>query len=328
MVPVLSRATTLHALLEEFPFLREHLRGLHPVFSRLGHSGRPRPWERVTTLADLATTMDRPWPELLRDLQEEVRRVTGAAPPTIGDAAEQDLRRAGDLRSLLKQLEDGASLESAAKRLDAETRGLDAESVAALAHAADRREALADQGPGRAAGLHPDWPPARLSLPPGHPVRSLLDEIARLGELVSHVDQVVEGLGPAVTPSRWRQARPVLQGLLERLDLLDRQRRRLRLAWRVTLVSRGGQSVTVHVDGAMETACAAVRQAQVDVGGGDVTVAVGTVRAALRDVRAALAAEEELLAPAALRWLDGDDWEVVAEMERLVGPAIASDQPV
>jgi hypothetical protein len=328
MVRVLSRATTLHTLLEEYPFLREHLRGLHPVFARLARPGPPGPWERVATLGELATTMDRPWPELLRDLQEEVRRVTGSAPPTLSDPDERGSRLAGDLRSLLKQLEDGASLESVAQRLDAETRGLDAESVAALAHAADRRDALVDQDPGGPASVQADWPPARLSLPPGHPVRSLLDEIARLGDLVTHIDQVVDGLAPTVTPSRWRQARPVLKGLLERLGLLDHQRRRLRMAWRATLASRGGQTVTAYVDGAVETACSAVRQARVDVEGGDAAVALAAVRVAVRDVRAALVAEEELLVPAALRWLDADDWEAVAEMERLIGPAIAADQSV
>ncbi len=86
MVPVLSRATTLHALLEEFPFLGTTCAACtrsSPVSTPVG---RGPGWARWSRVADLATTMDRPWPELLRDLQAEVRRVTGAAPPISEDA--------------------------------------------------------------------------------------------------------------------------------------------------------------------------------------------------------------------------------------------------
>jgi hypothetical protein len=320
---VLARTTTLYVLLEEYPFLREHLRDLHPAFARLASGREPDRWARVVSLGELATAMDLPWPEFLHHLQEEIRRTTGVAPPLAASPSTLAPGLADDLRSILREFEAGASLASLAERLEARTRGLDAESVAAFARAGERS---GNAGLAQATGQPVDWPPARLSLSLGHPVRRLLDESARIRDLVGHAADVLDGVADATPHGRWRQARPVLDKLLGQLQGLDVQRRRLRVAWRATLVSRGGQSVAAFVDAAMGDAEDALTRARTETQKGDRATAVGAATVALGKVRSVLVAEEELLAPAALRWLDDDDWEAVAEQERLVGPALAGDQ--
>ncbi len=325
---MLARTSTLHALLEQYPFLEDFLVARHEIFGRLTQPAAARRWARVVTLSELATAMDLPWLEFLREVQAEVRRVTGASPPISEDVAglKADARLQEELRTILDELEDGAPLDDLAGRLDALTQGLDSEAVAALA----RDLVVGRGGPGnamtQAAGQTGEWPAARLALHPGHPVRALLDEAARLGDLATSVEDLAGTLASPVRAGRWREARPALAGLLTKLLQLDRQARRLRLAWYPTLLSRGGHGVAALVDTGLVAALDALEQALTVTGKGEAEPAVGAARHATGLLRRALAAEEELLVPVALGGLDDDDWEAVAEQERVIGWALARDQ--
>ena len=325
---MLSRTTTLYAVLEEYPFLEDFLVAFDNAFDRLAQPAQGTTWARVVTLAELATAMDLPWLEFLREIQREVRRVTGVAPPIVGEVPElpSDPRLGDDMRAILGELESGAPLDDLAERFDALTHGLNAEEAAALARQLGVIDEVSGQAIARSAGQSDDWPAARLSLHPGHPVRALLGEGARLRGLATHVEEVVDGLGNPVRAERWRQARPALQSLLERLGELDRQARRLRLAWYPTLSNRGGLSVTALVDAELTEALDAVERSRAAAADDVPVFVVGATRRAIEMMRRALVAEEELLAPAAMRGLDDDDWEVVAEQERVVGWALARDE--
>ena len=84
---MLARTSTLYALLEQYPFLEDYLAARHEIFGRLAEPAGARGWARVLTLSELATAMNLPWLEFLREVQAEVRRVTGASPPIIEDIA-------------------------------------------------------------------------------------------------------------------------------------------------------------------------------------------------------------------------------------------------
>ena len=325
---MLARTSTLYALLEQYPFLEDYLAARHEIFGRLAEPAGARGWARVLTLSELATAMNLPWLEFLREVQAEVRRVTGASPLIIEDIAglTPDARFGEELHAILVELEDGAPLDDLAGRLDALTQGLDAEAVAALARDLVTGRGDPENAMAQAVGQTGEWPAARLALHPGHPARALLDEAARLGDLATSVEDLVGGLTSPVGGGRWREARPALEGLLARLVELDRQARRLRLAWYPTLSSRGGHGVAALVDADLVAALDALERALSAAGKGEAETAIGAARHATDLLRRALAAEEELLVPAALHGLDDDDWEAVAEQERVIGWALARDQ--
>jgi hypothetical protein len=326
---VLTGTTTLFALLEAYPFLEDFLVARHPAFGRLAGPGRGRGWARVATLGQLATAMDLPWLEFLRELRAEVQRQTGVA-PAIAEVANgaADPRLHDALREALRDLERGAALDELAARLDRRTQGLDAAQVAALARGAGMSaagaESMMPSGPLQPA----DVPATRLSLSPGHPVRALLEEGARVRDLTSHVEDLLDGLQGSKGAERWSRARPALAGLLRRLVEVERQARRLRQAWYATVSSRGGHAVTVLVDEGLSAAVDGVRHALAVVEKGDREPAMTASRSAGSLVLDALAAEEELLVPVALSSLADDDWEAVAEQERVVGWALTRDQPL
>jgi hypothetical protein len=326
---VLARTTTLYDLLELYPFLERFLAGRHPVFERLSRTGSGRRWTRVTTLDSLATSMDLPRLELLREIQSEVKRVTGSSPVIAGvlTGPPNDERLGGEVLDVVRELESGATIAQAAARLEALTQGLDAEGVAKLARERDRQGSRVNRAAG-AAGRPDGWPAAPAALHPGHPVRSLQQEGARLEGLAGLIDELVDGLGDPPDDHRWAESRTPLRRLLERLREMERQARRLRLAWYPPVASRVGASVPVLVSARLDEAREALQRLIVMASGEDVAAIAAQARAAMALLRRALAAEEELLVPAALSALDDDDWEVVAEQERVVGWALDPSQAV
>lgn len=318
---MIARTTTLYDLLEEYPCLEDFFAGFPEAFDRLAAPASGRAWARVVTIAELATAMNLPWLDFLRRIQAEVRRVSGVAPAIADDplGLTPDAGVKDDLRALLLELESGASLDDLTERIDALTHGLDAEAVAALARDLERADRVSGRGIAATAGQSADWPAVRLSLHPGHPARALLDEGALFRGLATHIEEVLDGLGNPVGIERWREARPVLETLLERLGELERQARRLRLAWYPTVSSRGTHSVTALVDAELSEALDVVRRSRVAAAKDDAALAMGVTRKAIELARRALVSQEVLLVPAAMRSMDDDDWEAVAEQERVIG---------
>ena len=323
---MLTRTTTLYALLEEYPFLATSLSARHPVFARLGDRASARRWTRVATLQEVATTMDIPWLDLAREVQEEVRSVTGAAPAIAEAAPSDDRRLRDDVRDLVLELERGAPLGDLAARLDELTPGMDAEGVAALARERGM-DAVASAGTAAwAAGPPTESAAAHAALHPGHPIRALQQECSRLADLAQVVMEVVDRLGDPLDGARWAEARKPFGSLVARLGEIAVQSRRLRLAWYTTLASRVGPSVPAVVAERLGEAVAALDKLRAAVSTGDAGAVTAQARAAITHVRRALAAEEELLVPAAFQALDEDDWEAVAEQERVVGWALDPGQ--
>jgi hypothetical protein len=319
---VLARTTTLYALLEEYPFLATSLAARHPVLARLGDRASARRWTRVATLREVATTMDIPWLDLAREIQEEVRSVTGTVPAIAGAVSGDDRRLRDDVRDVILELERGAPIGDLAVRLDELTPGMDAEGVAALARERGM-EGMATAGVAAwAAGKPTESPAPHAALHPGHPIRALQQECSRLADLAHLVTEVVDTLGDPPDGARWAEARVPLGGLVARLGEIAVQSRRLRLAWYAALGSRIGPSVPAVVSERLDEAIAALDKLRIAVSGNDAGAVTTQARTAITHVRRALAVERELLVPAAFQALDEDDWEAVAEQERVVGWAL------
>jgi hypothetical protein len=322
---MLARTTTVHALLAAYPFLTAFLADRDEVLARLRDPASAGRWARVVTLGEVAVEMDVPWLDLLRQIQAEVRRVTGVAPPIAGAGSPDEADFGDDVRGVIRDLERGAPIAVLAARLDELTKGMDADAVAALLEepAAASAAALAA---GRQSARATEVPGAHAALRPGHPIVALERECGRLSGLADLVEEVVDGLGDPPEAARLDDARAPLLALLERLRELDRQARRLRLAWYTTLGSRVGPSVAALVAQRLAEALDGVARMRLAVCGEDAAAVVTQAHAGLALVRRALAAEEELLVPAASRALDDDDWEAVAEQERAIGWALDSGQ--
>jgi len=327
---VLTRTTTLHTLLGEYPFLDDFLVSRHPFFARLGDSDASRRWLRVAALQDVAVAMDLPWLDLLREIQAEIGRVTGAAPAIAGAAPgpAEDSAMGDDVLGVLRELAHGTSIGALAARIDELTGGLDAEEVAAVARSREREAGVRAASTAGIVGPVSGWPAALTALGPSHPLRALERERSRLAALASLVEGVVEAIGDPPDEARWHEAGPAFGGLVAKLGDMERQGRRLRLAWYPVVAARIGPSIPEMVGERVGEAVEALDRARATTGPGEVAaaVAVALARAAVAAVRRALDAEEEFLAPAAFRALDDDDWADVAGQEGAAGWALDAGQ--
>jgi hypothetical protein len=314
---MLARTTTVYELLTTYPFLTAFLADRDAALARLREPSSAGRWARVVTLGEVAVEMDVPWLELVRQIQAEVRRVTGVAPPIAGAGPPDETGLGDDVRGLMRDLERGVPIDVLAARLDELTRGMGTDAVAAL---------LEETAPASGAVLAAELPGAHAALRPGHPIAALRRECGRLSGLADLVEEVVDGLGDPPEAARLNDARAPLLALLDRLHELDRQARRLRLAWFTTLESRVGPSVAALVSQRIAEALEAVARMRLAVCGDEPVAVAGQARTGVALVRRALAAEEELLVPAAFGALDDDDWEAVAEQERVIGWALDSGQ--
>lgn len=324
---MLSAHTTIYTLLVDYPFLTGFLTRRDRAFVRLRDPSSAARWARVATLGELTVEMDLPCPDLLREIQTEVLRVTGVAPTIAGatpvTSAEEGL--AGDVRDLVRALEDGAPLDVLAARLDALIREAEPRRATSVA---------ARSAPGTGSLGEPAMPVAPAgglvgpSVPPhpDHPVAAVRRECVRLARLADLLEEVVGGIGDPPDPERLEGARAPLLGLIDRLRELDRQARRLRLAWYAPLSSRSGPSVATLTADRIDEALARLERLRVAVSGDEAAAVVAQAREGVALVRRALVTAEELLVPAADRVLDDDDWEAVAEQERLIGWALDSGQ--
>ena len=320
--------TTVHALLAAYPSLREQLLAYDPAFSPLvGPEGRAASWARVTTLNDLAVSMDVSWRRVVDDLRERIERDGGDAPPVAGSGTvSRDDERLTALRMIVGQLENGGSLPLLAERLHALTAGLTAADTAALERAlADGADRARDEAEARlmqAAGA-----PQAVASPPGHPLDGQRRAGRQLRSLTGDLAGELAKIGGSPSRRRWRSAKPMVQRLIERISDAETMFRRHRRAWFPALSAHGVEGLGTLLADREGEALELLRRLRLAVARDDAAFVAdaGTRLAELIDDL--LGTFDAVLVPLAERHLSQGDWAVVRELEDGVGYAFIPPPP-
>lgn len=322
--------TTVHGLLAAYPFLRPRLLAAGPAFAPLGDEGeRAAAWTRVTTMNDVAVSMDVPWRRLVRDIREYIAAEMGDAPPVAGTGTvSQDDQRLAGLRGIAVELEDGGSLLELAERLQGLTAGLSPADAAALERAlADGAEQAHDEAEARvmrAAEMPQQVAPPP---PPGHPLDSQRRAGEQLRRLTHDLGVELERMGGSPSRRRWRSAKPMVQRLVERIADVEAMFRRHRQAWLPALavheVTGLGPLLTDREAEALELLPRLRRALEHD----DSAFVAEAGARLIRLVDDVLGTVELVLVPLAERHLSENDWAVVRELEDDVGFAFIAVPP-
>ena len=195
----LSSNTSLHQLMERYPFLLEFLAGYNKKFELLQNPLMRATVGRAATLGRVAEMGDIPLEDLLRDIATEVRNRTGddllngappapVVPPKEGAAA---------MKELIKDLHDGLPPEEARQRFDDLIKNVSPEQIGAMEEQLIR-EGMPVQEIQRMCDLHVAVmrggldQNAEVTAPPGHPIHTYMaaNEVItalanRLGDLAS-----------------------------------------------------------------------------------------------------------------------------------------------
>jgi hypothetical protein len=316
------------AVLDAYPFLTDYLGDYEGMRVSPSSSTRWNRWVRVTSLADLAASLDVTWTELARDLGEEVARVTGRAPAIIdGDRAVADRARLGEMRDIAARLEEGGSLLDLARELREVTEGLDKEEAAAL----DSALGATVEASRGAADLHLEAVAAggRLGglLPEGHPLDNLRREGVCARRLCDSLQHQLERLGGSPSRRRWRESRPAVRRLVDELSNVESRFRRVQQAWFPALAVLGVEGPEALIGDRQAKALESLRRLRLAVARDDAAFVVENGTRLVELLDDLLVTEEEVLAPLAERHLAPGDWAAVRELEDSVAWSLIPSPP-
>jgi DUF438 domain-containing protein len=314
-------------LLRSYPALGSFLTRRHPVFRRLEDTAAGSAWSRVTTLEDVALAMDVAWRVLAHDIAAEVARSGGKEPQIagLGSPAGKSAPRVDEVRAIAADLEAGEPLQSAAERLGSLTEDLSDEELAALeeAMAADAswQKKAADAAVRRAVTA-PTGDVSGLALGAGHPLEVLHREGDHLGRVCTDLRRLLESLGASPTRRDWLAVRSAVERLVGTLSEVERRFRRLRQAWfpALAVYETGGPAALLGDRQAQ--ALEYLWRLRIALGRDDAALVVETGLRLLDLIDYLVAADQQVLAPLAARYLSPADWAVVREIEDGVGWAL------
>jgi DUF438 domain-containing protein len=311
---VLGPRTTLHELLVAYPALREQL-AARAGLERLRQSSAVDRWARVVTLAEAAELTDVPWRRLAADVQALVA-AAGTTPPEVAGAERtsgERSQRLEELHAIFADLERGVPLVTLAARLEAVFDGLGPGEAEQLEEAARVAGQTATHEP--AAEAEPLTAPA----PAGHPLATMRDEGAQVRRLCDGLREELDLLGGSPSRRRWRQARPMVVRLVERMTAVEARFRRQQQAWFPALAVHGQEGPAQLLAAAQAESLELVRRLRLAVARDDGRFVVEAGRRLLELLDDVLLTEEQVLEPLAERHLSEADWVVVRELEDGVG---------
>ena len=208
----LDSNTSLHQLLERYPFLLEFLGGYNKKFELLQNPIMRATVGRAATLGRVAEMGDIPLEDLLRDIATEVRERTGEAPTdgtsgAVPTAPGGGTGGAAEMKRLIEDLHDGLPPEEARQRFDELIRDISPEQIGAMEEQLIR-EGMPVQEIQRMCDLHVAVmrggldQNAEVTAPPGHPVHTYMAANEVITGLANRVGDLASRLsgGTAATP--------------------------------------------------------------------------------------------------------------------------------
>jgi DUF438 domain-containing protein len=161
-----------------------------------------------------------------------------------------------------------------------------------------------------------------LSPSPGHPLELLRREAALLGQLRDGLEAELARLGGSPSRRRWRQDKPLVARLVERLSGIELRFRREQQAWFPALGVHGVDGPRGLLEPRQQEALETLRRLRLAVEHDDASSAVETGARLLREIDDLLAQDGRLLEPLAQRHFSAGDWAAVREIEDGVGWAL------
>lgn len=328
---VLGPRTTVFALLTAYPFLDRFLLGYGEAFFRLSAPGGLTGWARKVTLGDVALELNITWRRLVREIGDEVMRVSGRGAAVAGSQSpvDEDDGRLVELRRIAARLEAGGSLVELAGDLSDVTAGLDpAQTLAleqALTAAVDEARHAADRSVETAAEVSGDA--VRLPYPRGHPVDTLRREAVMVRRLCADLRAELERLGGSASRRRWRASRDLIERLVGRLSEVEQRFRRQQQAWFPALAVLGVEGPAALMGDRQAQALESLRRLRLAVARDDAAFVVDSGTRLLDLLDDLLSIDDQVLVPLAERNLAAGDWAALREMEDGLGWALIPAPP-
>ncbi len=322
----ITEKTTVHELIEAYPYLREWLVAYADDFKKLENPVLYNTVARVATLETAASMADVEVEKFLDDVRSEVARreivaeESGGGEPQL--SAEESERRQEQLKAIIRRLHDGASVADVKADFDALTLGIDATEIARLEQALIA-EGMPVEEVTRLCDVHvtvfkdalEEKPDATVAA--GHPVDSYQRENVVVAEITASLRCLLDRLAAGSDP----EALTETGAELERLAQIDVHYLRKENQLFPVLETHGVEGPTKVMWGLDDDIRGRIKNARALAAAGDVSGLTTTLPETLTMVDDMVYKEEKILFPTALGVVTAEEWERIGSGDAEIGYA-------
>jgi uncharacterized protein len=226
---VITPQTTIHSLLNEYPFLKDFLTSYNPEFKKLANPVLRRTMGRMATLERAADMAGVPLEQMEHDIVAEIGRVTGVAPEIQAKAgfATVDQARQEELKAIVKELHAGASPDDLKDRFAELVEDVDATEIAAMEQRLIE-EGIPETEVKRLCDVHVQVFAEALDeheavqAPAGHPIDTFMRENQAFRQVLVSLRKVSEAIGRPARRDEWERLAPAFHATVERVREFER----------------------------------------------------------------------------------------------------------
>ncbi|HET6352165.1 MAG TPA: DUF438 domain-containing protein [Coriobacteriia bacterium] len=325
----ITAETTIHQLLEAYPYLRPWLVSYAPDFKKLDNPVLYNTMARVATLEAAASMGEVPVEKLLDDIRTQVAQHEIAAEETAGIGAapaEGADRRQELLKQIIRQLHDGAPVEVVKAEFDQLVSEVDSAEIARMEQALIA-EGMPIEEVQRLCDVHvtvfkealEEKPDAEVA--EGHPIDNYRRENEVVGELTAAVRSSAQILS-AATDDETRHAAVDAIGLeLERLAQVEIHYLRKENQLFPVLEKHGVEGPTKVMWGLDDDIRGRIKAARTLLAAGDLSSVTKMLPELLGMIDDMAYKEEKILLPTALQVVTETEWAEMAAGDSEIGYA-------
>lgn len=320
--------TTVHDLLENYPYMLEWLVAYAPDFKKLTNPVLRATVARAATLEVAASMADTDAERFLDDIrtaiaQHEIAAEESADAPAPEVDEATRAQRQETLKALIHKLHDGASVEDVKAEFDALVADVDSAEIARMEQALIA-EGMPVSEVMRLCDVHvtvfkdalEEKPNA--SVEAGHPVDSYQRENVVVGEITGSLRKALEGLAAGAPAA---VILGVIADELERLAQVDIHYTRKEHQLFPVLETHGVEGPTKVMWGLDDDIRARIKTARALTAAGDEATLTGMLPELLDMVDDMVYKEEKILFPTALQVVTDEEWERIATGDPEIGYA-------
>ena len=321
----ISPNTSIHDLLEEFPFLIDFLVDYNPKFSVLKNPMMRATAGRVATLRKAAEMGGVELDELVDAIRAEVQGKEGGgskAPDRTSGPGEGD--KVAELKSLIRDLHDGVAPEAAKARFDTVIKDVSALEIGAMEEQLIR-EGMPVEEIQRLCDLHVAVVQDSLDkqeevqAPAGHPLHTYLAENEIITDIANRLGELCgDGRKETFSTPEWGSE---IQATLDELSGIDNHYLRKENELFPVLERHGVTGPSQVMWGVHDEIRAQVKEVQTSLTAGSVEEKAKAGTSLARAVVEMVYKENKILFPLALQTLTHEEWENVRRGEDELGYA-------
>lgn len=324
----ISESTTVHDLLDRYPYMLDWLVAYKPEFKKLKNPVLRETVARAATLSVAASMADVPAEKFLDDVRTAIAQreiaaeeASGTPAPEIDDATRS--RRQETLKGLIRKLHDGASVEDVKAEFDHLVAEVDSAEIARMEQALIA-EGMPVSEVQRLCDVHvsvfkdalEEKPDATVVM--GHPVDSYQRENVIAAEITSalncSVDELAAGADAETTLA-------TIAADLERLAQIDIHYTRKEHQLFPVLETHGVEGPTKVMWGLDDEIRGLIKTARALAAGGDVAALTTMLPKLVGMVDDMIYKEEKILFPTSLQVITAEEWERIAAGDPEIGYA-------